>query len=448
MKKINCTLVLVVISMLFAGTAYSQAVTTQPRVSQKAVAYQIIGLSKTKVVYSRPAVKDREVWGKLVPYNAPWRAGANENTTITFGDDVKIEGKELAAGTYGLHMIPTETTWEICFSTNSTAWGSFSYDPKQDGLRVKVTPTKSDHFYELLTYTFDEVEAESAVCALQWADKKIPFKVEVDVHTVVLASLRDELQTQAGFTWMGWNEAANYCLKNKVNYKEGLGWATRSAFINPNSQNLMTKAQLTAKVKGEGYKVKGDGYKDEAKKSYASKTENEIIVATLEKDLNTFPVTWKEWHNAANWCSKHEMNAKALEMVDRSIAMNASMTNMMTKSQLLAASGKEKDAKKVKEDAIAKGSNAELNNYGYKLLQGGNAAGAVEIFEANVEKNPTDPNAWDSLGEGYFNNGQKEKAIKSFKKSLSLNPPANVKANSLKILEQLGVDMNEEKSTP
>ena len=442
MKKINGTLVLVVIAMLFTGTIYSQAVTTQPRVSQKAVAYQIIGLSKTKVVYSRPAVNDREVWGKLVPYNAPWRAGANENTTITFGDNVKIEGKELAAGTYGIHMIPTETTWEIAFSTNSTAWGSFSYNPKDDALRVTVTPTKSDHYYELLTYTFDGVEAESAVCALQWADKKIPFKIEVDVHTVVLASLRDELQTQAGFTWMGWTEAANYCLKNDINHKEALGWATRSAFINPNSRNLMTKAQLTAKVKGDG---KG---KDYAKKGGASYTENEIIVATLEKDLSTFPVTWKEWHNAANWCSKNEMNAKALEMVDKSIAMNASMTNMMTKAKLLKSTGNEKDAKKVKEEAITKGSNAELNNYGYQLLQGGNTAGAVEVFEANVEKNPTDPNAWDSLGEGYFNNGQKEKAINSFKKSLSLNPPANVKANSLKILKQMGVDMNEEKSTP
>jgi tetratricopeptide (TPR) repeat protein len=430
MKKIKCTLILVVIAAFLACNAFSQAVTTQPRVSQKAAAYQVIGLTKVKIVYSRPAVKDREVWGNLVPYNAPWRAGANENTTITFSNDVKIEGQELAAGTYGLHMIPTETTWEIAFSNNSKAWGSFSYNPAQDALKVKVTPKKSDHYYELLTFTFDEVESESAICALQWADKKIPFKVEVDVHSVVLTSLRDELQTQAGFTWIGWNEAANYCLKNDINHKEALGWATRSAFINPNQNNLMTKAQLTAKMKGDASK------------------ENEIIVATLEKDLNTFPVTWKEWQSAANWCAKNNQNEKALEMINRSIAMNASMTNMMTKSQLLATSGKEKDAKKVKEEAIAKGSNAELNNYGYQLLQGGNTAGAVEIFEANVKKNPTDPNAWDSLGEGYFNNGQKEKAIESFKKSLSLNPPANVKANSLKILKQMGVDMNEEKSTP
>ena len=196
-------MVLVVCALFFLGDAYSQAVTTQPRVSQKAVAYQVIGLSKAKVVYSRPAVKDREVWGNLVPYNAPWRAGANENTTITFSSDVKIEGKELSAGTYGLHMIPTETDWEIAFSTNSKAWGSFSYNPDDDALKVTVTPKKSDHFYELLTYTFDEVGAEYAVCALQWADKKIPFKVEVNTHEVVLASLRDELQTQAGFTWMG-----------------------------------------------------------------------------------------------------------------------------------------------------------------------------------------------------------------------------------------------------
>ena len=430
MKKINCTLVLVLIALFFVGDAYSQAVTTQPRVSQKAVSYQVIGLSKVKVVYSRPAVKDREVWGKLVPYNAPWRAGANENTTITFSSDVKIEGKELSAGTYGLHMIPTESTWDIAFSKNSKAWGSFSYNPEEDALKVTVTPKKSDHYYELLTYTFDEVGSDYAVCALQWADKKIPFKIEVNVHDVVLASLRDELQTQAGFTWIGWNEAANYCLQNDINHKEALKWATRSAFINPNPNNLMTKAKLTAKVKGDASK------------------ENEIIMATLENDLNSFPVTWKEWHSAANWCSKNDMNDKALQMADKSVAMNANMTNMMTKAKLLKATGKEKDAKKVKEDAIARGSNAELNNYGYQLLQGGKTAEAVEIFEANAKKHPTDPNVWDSLGEGYFNNGQKEKAIESFKKSLSMNPPANVKANSLKILKQMGVDLSEEKSTP
>ncbi len=443
MKKFNCTLVLVAISIFFTGTVFSQsAVTTLPRVSQKAAAYQVIGISKVKVVYSRPAVNDREVWGKLVPYNAPWRAGANENTTITFTSDVKIEGQELSAGTYGLHMIPTEADWEIAFSKNSKAWGSYSYNPEKDALKVSVKPQKSDHFYELLTYTFDVVEAESAVCALQWADKKIPFKIEVDVHKEVLTNLRNELQTQAGFTWIGWNEAANYCLQNDVNHKEALKWATRSAFINPNSKNLMTKAKLTAKVKGDGK------HKDYAKKGGASYTENEIIIATLEKDLSTFPVTWKEWHGAANWCAKHEMNDKALQMADKSVAMNANMTNMMTKAKLLKAAGKEKDAKKAKEEALARGSNAELNNYGYQLLQGGKTAEAVEIFEANAEKNPTDPNVWDSLGEGYFNNGQKEKAIKSFKKSLSMNPPPNVKANSLKILKQMGVDLSEEKSRP
>ena len=116
------------------------------------------------------------------------------------------------------------------------------------------------------------------------------------------------------------------------------------------------------------------------------------------------------------------------------------MTNMMTKSQLLASSGKDKEAKKVKEEAIAKGSNAELNNYGYQLLQGGNTAGAVEVFEANAEKNSHDPNVFDSLGEGYYNAGMYEKAKKAFKKCLSMDPPANVRANSIKILKQMGVE--------
>ena len=112
-----------------------------PRVSQRGTVSQRIGLSDITIVYHRPEVGGREIWGKTVPFGKVWRSGANENTTISFTDDVTIEGKPLAAGTYGLHTIPDKDQWTIIFSKNSTSWGSFSYDEKEDALRVTVKPS-------------------------------------------------------------------------------------------------------------------------------------------------------------------------------------------------------------------------------------------------------------------------------------------------------------------
>ncbi|MEZ4883777.1 MAG: DUF2911 domain-containing protein [Chitinophagales bacterium] len=428
MKRLFTTTICFFLYLLAQDISAQSTVTNLPRASQKAIVGQTIGLTEIMVTYHRPAIKDRELWGKLVPYDAVWRAGANDNTLISFSTNVSIEGKELKAGTYGLHLIPSEKGQsEVIFSNSTSAWGSFSYTPDEDALRVMIQSADAPH-HEFLTYSFEDITPTSAVCALTWGKKKFPFKVEADVHNIVFASLKDELRNRSGWTWIGWNEAANYALQNEVNYKEGLGWATRSVFMNPNSNNLLTKAKLTAKAQDA---------KDEKK-------EMEIITATLEQDLATFNVGWKEYHGAAKYLIQQKSNEdKALAWLDKSIEMKPNMTNMLAKSDLLASMGKNEDAEKVKAAAISKGTNAELNNYGYQLLFGGKMKEAVEIFEANTEKNPTDPNAWDSLGEGYAKIGEKEKAIKSFKKSLSLNPPANVKANSIKVLKELGVDYQE-----
>ena len=139
-----------------------------PEVSQHGVVTQTIGLTTITVDYHRPLAGDRELYGKIVPYGKVWRAGANENTTIHFSDDVSVEGKPLDAGTYGLHMIPDQDQWTVIFSKNSTSWGSFSYDQKEDALRVTVKPRASDNF-DVLTYTFDEVKPDSADVTLRGA---------------------------------------------------------------------------------------------------------------------------------------------------------------------------------------------------------------------------------------------------------------------------------------
>src|SRR5690348_10952758 len=124
-----------------------------PRQSQHAVVSQRIGITDVTINYHRPLVNKRQVFGGLVPYGQVWRAGANENTTITFTDPVTIEGKVLDKGTYGLHMIPGENQWTVIFSKDSTAWGSFSYKQEDDALRITVKPQTADP-HDALAYDF------------------------------------------------------------------------------------------------------------------------------------------------------------------------------------------------------------------------------------------------------------------------------------------------------
>jgi len=233
-----CTLILV-------QTAEAQL--NLPRISPAASVTHTIGLTKVTIDYSSPAVKGREVWGKLVPYGlttfafgpgnpAPWRAGANENTVITFTHDVKIEGKDLAAGSYGLFMIPSETEWVIIFSKNHTSWGSFFYDEKEDVLRVKVTPVKAE-FNEWLAYGFDNNTANSADAFLHWEKLKIKFKIEVDTEKIVFESISNQLKSTAGFTWLGWMQAATYCLGTNQNLDMGLKWINQSVAMDGNATN-------------------------------------------------------------------------------------------------------------------------------------------------------------------------------------------------------------------
>ncbi|MEP7234290.1 MAG: DUF2911 domain-containing protein, partial [Ignavibacteriota bacterium] len=218
--------------------------------SQKASVSQTIGLTNIEIVYHRPAVKGRKIWGELVPYDngvpMPWRAGANENTTISFSTDVTIEGKPLSAGLYGLHMIPSEKEWTIIFSKNNSSWGSFSYDKDEDALRVSVKPSAAD-FREFLAYEFPDPQADKVVAELRWEKLKVGFTIGVDLHQVILASMRRELRNTPGFSWIGFNDAANYCADENINFDEAIKWANRSVSSNENFYNLETLSQLQMK---------------------------------------------------------------------------------------------------------------------------------------------------------------------------------------------------------
>jgi hypothetical protein len=239
--------VLVIILGLTAQSLLAQPQLTTPRISPQAEISQTIGLSKITITFSRPGVKDRVIWGKLVPYGEVWRAGADENTAITFSDPVKVEGKELPAGKYGLHMIPSEKEWIIIFSKVNTGWGSYGYDEKDDALRISVLPLEAP-FEERLSYRFDNLSENTARVTLYWEKLAIPFTVEFDVQKVVLDSMGKELRGLAQFYWQPWNQAANYCLRNNVNYQQALSWIDKSISINENYTNLQTKANLLEKT--------------------------------------------------------------------------------------------------------------------------------------------------------------------------------------------------------
>ncbi|HEX8370768.1 MAG TPA: DUF2911 domain-containing protein [Pyrinomonadaceae bacterium] len=214
-----------------------------PLKSQYAEVTQRIGVTNITIRYSRPLVNGRKIWDGLVPYGKVWRTGANTNTTITFSDPVVIEGKPLDKGTYGLHMIPNADEWTIIFSRNSTSWGSFTYDRAEDALRVSVKPKPAD-MHNALTFDFDELQPDSTVVELKWEKIGVPFKVTVDVHEMARASLKRQLRTLSRYTWISWNDAANYLLAEKIDLDDALAYADKSIENEDRYDNEMTKSRV------------------------------------------------------------------------------------------------------------------------------------------------------------------------------------------------------------
>ncbi len=345
---------------LLATIGLTAQVKTPRTPSPMAKVSQTIGISTVTVKYSRPSVRDRQVWGQLVPYgwnvqgfgngnSAPWRAGANENTLITFSDAVTFAGKEVPAGTYALFFVINEdNSGEVILSKDTQSWGSYFYEPAQDQMRGEITVRDLDYHVERLTFDFINLDKNTAELVLNWEKKQFPVKVEFAVDDLVMANAAQQLKGVAGFSFNGWMSAANYALNNNTHLEQGLAYA------------------------------------------------------------------------------------------DQAIAQNNSFGTLRVKSGILLAMGKESESEEILKGAVAAATEPELNVYGYQLLNQQKNDKAIEMFLLNTERFPKSANAWDSLGEAYAINGDNKKAIKAFEKSLSLNPPPNVKANSEKYLQQLG----------
>ena len=215
-----------------------------PDVSQAAEVKQRIALTDITVKYHRPLVNGRKIWGGLVPYGKVWRAGADENTTIEFSDPVSVEGKPLAKGVYGLHMIPNQDSWTVIFSKTNTGWGSYSYDQKEDALRVDVKPRPLAEKKEALEFEFEDLKPTSTAVTLKWEKLGVPFTVSVNDADQTLQNIRAQLKGAASLPGKLWTKAAQFCLTRKINLDEALRWADASIQNEERFENLSTKADI------------------------------------------------------------------------------------------------------------------------------------------------------------------------------------------------------------
>jgi len=217
--------------------------------NQRAEVSQWVGLVKITIAYHSPrvhfpATNDRtgHIWGELVKFGlfddgfgparaTPWRAGANETTTISFTHDVQIEGRALKAGTYALFLeLQKDGPWTWIFNTKWEGWGSFQYDSTRDVLRAAVTPVEAP-FTEFLTYGFDQRMPSSAVAFLQWENRRISFKIDVpNVNELYVAQIRKDLEAWPGFNYQNWAQAALFAASNRIDLDEALVWANKAIY--------------------------------------------------------------------------------------------------------------------------------------------------------------------------------------------------------------------------
>jgi hypothetical protein len=228
--------------LLAAGYTFAQNQNLEtPRPSPNATVTQTVGVTHISIDYSSPGVKDRKIWGELVPFGEVWRTGANEVTSITFDDAVKINGNELSAGTYGIHTIPGETEWQIIFSGDTEVDAGSQFDEKKEVLRLNATPVEAS-FLERMTFIFTNSTNDKTTVNLLWENLEVSFDIQVNTGELVLTKAREQL------SWAPPFQAANYCLINDVNLDEGYKWIQASVLLQEVYWNTRIMAQFQHKL--------------------------------------------------------------------------------------------------------------------------------------------------------------------------------------------------------
>lgn len=243
MKKL---LVLLMIASFVGAVTVSGLMAQEikfPKPSPKASVFQEVGLAEITITYHSPGVKNREIWGKLVPYDKVWRTGANNATIIKFSDDVMVEGQPLKAGTYGLFTIPGKEKWIMIFSKQTDVWGTYGYKEEQDALRVTVKPRTVPHGMERLLFRFSNVTDNAAKVHLEWDKVSVGFTIKLETQKKVMESIKKSMARY----WVAPYQSANYALKCEM-LEEAKKLANLSVSINPTYFNTLLKAKVYKKL--------------------------------------------------------------------------------------------------------------------------------------------------------------------------------------------------------
>lgn len=332
MKSTRLTLLLLT---LFTSELFAQDPVLYSRPSQLAKVFQRVGTTDIEVVYHAPLAKDRKIFGGIVPYDEkingkdhPWRAGANENTTISFTHDVIINGQALSAGTYGLHIFVSEKEWRLAFSKRYEDWGSFTYSAEEDALRVKVKPDVAP-MQNWLSYQFSNPEPDNVTLSLHWETAKVSFRISTNVDKNRLSDLEKIEEKNANHLYM-----------------------MASIIINLDSTKM----------------------------------------------------------------------EEAFDLINKSLALEQKLGNRLFKSELLLKNGDKREAKKLKEEAIASATANELFSYAMKLNNEKDLKGSMRILKLNLEKNPDHWFSHLGFANYYMTRDEYGSAIPYFEEALKLAP--------------------------
>lgn len=215
-KKVICS------ALVMFSIATMEAQVKTPQTSSKSKIEEVVGLTNITIDYSRPSMRGRSVFGDLVPYGKMWRTGANMNTTVTFADDVTVEGKELKKGTYALYTVPKATSWEVIFYSDSKNWGlPEKFEEAKVALRVDIKPVASERKYETFTIALSNVGIDRTDMELIWEKTIVPIAIEVPSERLALASID---QTFAGPKAVDYYAASQYYFLINKDLSKALGW--------------------------------------------------------------------------------------------------------------------------------------------------------------------------------------------------------------------------------
>jgi len=255
------------LSVLLVSNAFAQQLKV-PAASPTQTVKQAFGISEITIEYSRPGVKGRVIFGEVVPFGKIWRTGANSTTKITFGDDVKIEGVDVKAGTYGFYTIPNTDSWEIMLYKDLTLGGNVAnYKTENEVIRVKVKPATLANKVETFTMGLADLTSTSANIELTWENTKVAVSVVTEIDTKIMKTIESTIVVDT----RPFYQAASYYYENNKDLKQALEWTDKAIVANPKAYWIvLLKAKIQLKLND---------------KKGAITTANLVLyMATLEKD--------------------------------------------------------------------------------------------------------------------------------------------------------------------